>query len=290
MAGSRLSPMLPGEVSMPIRVLLSLLLALLFALSPGAGPMRGQNASVRVASIAFEGNQSIGAQQLKRLFRTSLEGREYNVENLRADLRQVEKIYQDSGFLDVQVGPPDVQFTGTGEKRAADIRVRVTEGPQYRAGDVSVRDAGALGAESFAQMCPLEKGQPYSRHKINQWLAKAEDAHHSMGYLRARCETKETLNVAARTVDCTLSCAEGKVFSVGKITLRGDETVKPAEFKRRLLFSEGGVFNPEMLSLSIQYLNQMRVYKPITGPDVDIRIDDEKGTVDLTLRVASLDP
>jgi hypothetical protein len=78
---------------------------------------------------------------------------------------------------------------------------------------------------------------------------------------------------------------EGKLYSVGRIALVGDESIDPLQFKRQLLLGEGGVFNPEMLDATIRFLNQMRVYRPVSSFDVEIRIDDAKGTVDLTWRL-----
>ena len=42
-----------------------------------------------------------------------------------------------------------------------------------------------------------------------------------------------------------------------------------------------------MFLLSLQFINQASLYKPISSSDVEIRIDDDKGTVDLSLRVVS---
>jgi len=273
---------------MQIRVRLPLLLTLWLAAFSHALPDLGaQNAPPQIESISFEGNRSIDARQLKRLFRLSREGDEYIPENLSADLLQVERAYRDSGFMKVKVGPPDVQVETDGEAKGAAIRIPVTEGPRYTAGKIAVQSTGVLDSASIGLMSPLQKGQPYSRTKIVQWQGKVEDAYRSMGYMRARCTANEAVNESASTVDCLLSCVEGKLYSVGKITIDG---TPPAGIKRRLMFSEGGIFNPDMLFLSIQYLNQMGLYKPISNSDIGISIDDEKGTVDLSLRVVPVEP
>jgi hypothetical protein len=75
---------------------------------------------------------------------------------------------------------------------------------------------------------------------------------------------------------------------VGKITVVGDESINTSDFKRHLLLGEGGLYNPEMVSLSIQFLNQMRVYKPISESDVQSRIDDTRNTVDLVFHLSLL--
>jgi outer membrane protein insertion porin family len=265
------------------RHLLSLLFGFCFASVPRLLPgLWAQIPPVLIATIQFEGNRSLSALQLRSLLRISQEGREYSAENLISDLQRVERAYRDEGFLNARVGPPEVKIQALGENKGAVVRIPVTEGPRYSVGQLAVKGAQVLPPSTLMQMCPLQKGQPYSRIKISQWQMKIEETYREIGYLRVRCIAHEDLSGAGKTANCTLDCVEGTQYSVAKIAVVGDASVDPLQFKRRLLLSEGGIFNPEMLVLSIQFLNQMDLYKPISNSDVTIDIDDAKGTVDLT--------
>ncbi len=242
-----------------------------------------------ITSIGFDGNRSMSAQQLKRMMLTSLEGRAYVAGNLDADLRRIEQAYRDEGFLEAKVGPPEVNLQTAGNGKIAAIRIPVVEGARFALKEAAIRNVQVLPASSLMQMSPLQKGQPYSRVRIAQWQAKIEEAYRSMGYLRAHCNAQETLHEADSTVDCVLDCEEGKLYSVGKINVIGDASIDRLQFKRRILVSEGGVFNPDNLALSIQFLNEMRLYKPISYSDVEIAIDDAKGTVNLTWHLSLAD-
>jgi outer membrane protein assembly factor BamA len=96
------------------------------------------------------------------------------------------------------------------------------------------------------------------------------------------------VNESDKAVSCSLECAEGEFYNVWEIAVAGDGSIRPAEFKRRLLFSEGEIVNPEMVEMSIEFLNQLRLYRRISSSDFKIRIDDDKGTVDLSIRVVLL--
>jgi outer membrane protein insertion porin family len=268
----------------------SLFLLIPFSLSaicPADTLLSAQDGAIRIGSIMVEGNRAINAREIKLLFRMSQEGSEYIPENLQADLRRVEKTYQDLGFLKAQLETPVVEVQSAADGKIATIRIVVREGTRYTTGKVSVNDTKALAPGTLLQLSPMQKGQPYSPIKAEQWQSKVEDSYREMGYMRARCPVRETVNEAVNTIDCTMECVEGKLYTVGKITVGGDGSVNPVEFKRRLLFSEGGIFNPEMFLLSLQFINQASLYKPISSSDVEIRIDDDKGTVDLSLRVVS---
>jgi outer membrane protein insertion porin family len=245
---------------------------------------------IPIASVRFEGNQSIDAQQLKQLLSMSSEGYPYSIENLNNDLRNVENLYRDHGFWQVKVGPPDTQTLMTGESKSAAIRIPIMEGPRFAMGKVEVKNTRVLAPDAFLQLCPLRKGQPYIRGKVSEWLAKIQETYRSMGYLRAGCNARETLRDADKTIDCSLECTEGKLYRVGKIAIIAGPSVDPLQFKRRLLVSEGGIFNPEMLSTSIYYINEMRRYKRISISDVDMAMDDSRGIVDLTWHLSLPDP
>jgi len=201
------------------------------------------------------------------------------------DLQRVKDAYLAEGFLHVEVGPPDVQIQGMGEVKTAAITIPVAEGDQYRVGRIAVKNTQALAPKTLMQMCPLREGEPYSRIKISQWQEMIEDTYRAMGHIRILCTVQEEPDEADKIVDSTLECNEGKSYTIGKITLVGDESIDPLQFKRQLLFSEGGLFVPEMLVTSLHYLNRMEVYKPISYADVQMDIHDDEGTVDLAFRV-----
>ena len=240
---------------------------------------------VTISEIQFSGNQSISSDRLMRLLRRSRERGLYAERDLISDLQRVKDAYLEEGFLHVEVGPPDVQIQGTGEVKAAAITIPVSEGAQYRVGRMAVKDVQELASKTLMQMCPLREGMPYSRIKISEWREMIENTYRAMGHIRILCTAQEELNEADKIVDCTLECEEGKSYTIGEITLVGDETIDPLQFKRQLLFSEGGLFVPDMVATSIQFLNRMDVYKPISYSDVQMDINDDEGTVDLAFRV-----
>lgn len=244
-----------------------------------------QDILTTISEIRFSGNQSIPSDRLRHLLRRLREGGRYRENILIADLQRVKDAYLEEGFLHVEVGPPDVQIQGEGEVKTVAITIPVTEGAQYRAGRIEIRNVHALSSKTLMQMCPLKEGEPYSRLKISQWQEMIENAYRAMGHIRIFCTDQEELNEADKIVDCTVDCDEGKSYTIGKITIVGDESIDPLQFKRQLLFGEGRIFVPGMLSTSIHYLNQMKIYKLISYFDIQMDIHEEEGTVDLEFHV-----
>ena len=245
-----------------------------------------QAPAVPVRSVTFEGNQRIDSGRLKRQLRQCREGSWCEPAMLDADMESLTRCYQEEGYLRARIGPPSVDYqVEPPQGRVASIRIPVVEGQIFTVGKMDVKDAQVFSPATLLQMCPLKAGQPYIRRRITEWLDKVEDGYHAMGYIRFQSSVREDIHDAQGSVDCTIECKEGRAYSVGKITLVGDDSINRSEFKRHLLLGEGGLYNPEMLPLSLQFLNQMNLYMPINESQVEVKIDDAQGTVDLVFHV-----
>ncbi len=260
---------------------------MLFLLTTATVPCFSQ--PVPVLSLQIEGNTGIASTRLKSRLRFTREGGWYSPETLRAELRELADYYRDNGYLQARIGEPQVELkTLEGRGQGVLIRIPVEEGPVYALGSLTLLNAKVFAVETLLQMAPLSSGQPYSREKLRDWLSRIRDSYSEMGYIRFDTEIKEAIHELTRTVDCTVEFSEGASYRVRHITVLGDG-IDPAEFKKQLLVGEGGVYNPQMLAYSLQFLNLRRTYRPFGPSDVEIRIDDEAQTVDLMFRVVLLD-
>ncbi len=222
---------------------------------------------------------------LKSRLRHSRPGAPYEPEILKYELRAVERLYEDEGFLRAAVGSPSVDISETpGGGKVASVRIPISEGPRYTLASLELRNARALSPATLRQMCPVGSGQPYGRRKIQAWVDRIVSAYHELGYMRVEVKLREDIDDRQQSVACIVECSEGAVYNVRRITIMNLEGQDAQEFRRRLLVGEGMVYNPEMLVMSIQLLNSMGIYRPISEEDVKIAVDDAARSVDLEFR------
>jgi outer membrane protein assembly factor BamA len=234
-----------------------------------------------ILSVAFEGNRVVDSGILKSRLRHSRPGAAYEPEILRYELRAIERFYEDEGFLRAAVGSPSIDTTEGRGGKAASIRIPIFEGPRYALARLEVRNATALSSATLQQMCPLSSGQPYGRRKIQAWVDRIMSAYHELGYMRAEIRLHEDIDDVKQSVGCVLDCSEGAIYSVHRIAITNLEGPEAQEFRRRLLVGEGMVYNPEMLAMSLQLLNSMGIYRPMSEDNVRVTIDDAARSVDL---------
>lgn len=237
---------------------------------------------VTLLSIVFEGNRVVGSDILQSRLRHSRPGAAYEPEILRYELGAIERLYEDGGFLRAAVGRPSVDISELpGKGKTASVRIPIFEGPRYALGRLDVRNAKALSPVTLQQMCPIRSGQPYGRRKIQAWADKIMSAYHELGYMRAETRLQEDVDDLKQSVGCVLECSEGAIYNVRRITIANLEGPDAQEFRRRLLVGEGMVYNPEMLVLSLQLLNSMGIYRPMSEENVKVTIDDDTRSVNL---------
>jgi Ca-activated chloride channel homolog len=248
-----------------------------------------QAPAVRIHSLIFEGNQALDAQALRTQLRISREGAPYEAAILKEELHRLEAHLHNEGFLQAKIGSPAVEFRNIAEKgQVAVIRIFISEGALYTMGELSVRNVQTLDASTLLQMLPLRRGQPYSRQQLSRWREKVREAYVTMGYIRFEAEFHEVTDEGRKVVDCVLDCSEGKAYRVGKIAVVGIPVSEQLDFKKRLFLGEGGSYDPQEIPQSLYFLNSMRIYRPISISDVEVKVDDATATVDLIFHVAPL--
>lgn len=244
-----------------------------------------QSQDVRIGSVRFQGNRAFDSAQLQRKMPAGREGAPFDAVIFQGELKWLEDLYHEEGYFQARVGPPIFSIQPSGEAKSVSIVVPITEGQIYTTGEIRITGTRVFQASTLLQMCPLNQGQPYKRKKLNDWIGKLEESYREMGYIRFELSSREAADDTRKVVNLTLDCREGEAYSVAKIAVEGNPSINPSEFKKRLLLAEGGLFNPNMISISLFYINQMRIYGSISESDVEISIDDTHHVVDLTFRL-----
>jgi len=261
----------------------SWLLFFVFCLLPAS--WAGQAQGRRIGALHFQGNRILNSDQLQRGLPAGRVGSPYDPAAVQGQLKRLEDMYREEGYFQARIGPPIVSLLSADDLNTLSIIIPITEGRPFAVGEIRIQDTEVFPSATLLQMCPLSRGQPYQRRGLNDWIDKLKESYRELGFIRFEPSLREEADDAWEVVNLILDCKEGAAYSVAKISVEGNPLVNPLDFKRRLLLAEGGLFNPDMISISLFYLNQMRIYGSISESDVEISIDDTRHTVDLTFRL-----
>jgi outer membrane protein insertion porin family len=257
----------------------------------------------RVEQIDFIGNGVFSDRTLRRRmkqvkqrgfwsFRWLLGKTTYTPEKWsgpEGDQKRLEDFYLDRGYVTASVGEPKVTYLAArgGRKPTRGIRLEipVSEGEQYRVGEVKFEGMTVFKPELVLPVFKLVPGEVYRESKLKKGFDKLRDAYGGQGYFQWTGRPERKPDPDRKVVDVVLAVEEDRKYYVGRITFTGNTSTRDKVIRREVYLNEGDVFNTEALKLSIRRINQLGYFKPMEGvPDLSPSLlgDDR---IDVTFKV-----
>ena len=271
-----------------------------------------QGPKVRVADISFVGNDQMSDRSLKGQMKNTREPWLFSFITNRGTYRPfgyeqdavaLEAHYRNNGFLEAQVGQPELEYldvSENGKTRPVRLRIPVSEGERYRVGTVDYEGQEVIRSEALDDIfSEVRPGEYYSEEAVRTGFDIAKELYGSVGYY----EMTAFPDYAFRTepqpdglptriegdpiVDVTLHFQEGEQYFINRIKFVGNNTTHDEVIRREINMVERGVFNTEALKYSVRRLNQLGYFEPLDEENA-IQIDKRPGyenEVDLTLNL-----
>jgi outer membrane protein insertion porin family len=165
------------------------------------------------------------------------------------------------------------------------LDIPVTEGPQYRVGEVKFEGLTVFKEEFLRTFFKQEPGDVYNEGKLKKGFDKVRDLYGSVGYFQWTGGPRKKPDPVRKVVDVTLFMEEDKRYYVGRINFTGNDSTRDKVIRREVYMNEGDVFNTEALRASIRRVNQLGYFKPISSPP-ELRPNlAEPEKIDVTLQV-----
>lgn len=273
----------------------------------------------RIVQIDFEGNQHFKDGELRDSLVlvketgivSRVKGQDIlDLRKLEYDLQKNVRSYMWSkGYFQARIGEPEV--VGLGYKRTGfpvlkvfplplitskddtlKIVVPVTEGRVFRVGDLKVEGNSIFSEQQILGYVGLAKGQVADGRRLQE--AVYEDlkrVYGSQGFVQYTAEfdpqfRDNPTNANEGIVDITITIDEGKQFTLRRLEFTGNTFTRDKVMRREFLLNEGDIYNQNYLEISVARLNQTQYFDPVDkDQDVEIRADEEKGDVDLIVKV-----
>lgn len=286
-------------------------IALTFNITPGYRS--------RIVQIDFEGNEHFKDSELRGALQLvketgiveRIKGQDIlDLRKLQYDLQKNVRAYMFSkGYFQARIGEPEV--VGLGYKRTGfpilrnfpiplitstddtlRIVVPVTEGKVYRVGELKVEGNSIFSEQQILNGVGLKKGEIADGKRLQDAVYdELKKAYGSQGFVNYQAEFEPTFrdspdNPNEGIVDITITIDEGKQFQLRRLEFIGNTFTRDKVMRREFLLNEGDIYNQSWLEISIARINQTQYFDPIDkDQDVEIRTDEEKGDVDLIVKV-----
>ncbi|HEX9759605.1 MAG TPA: POTRA domain-containing protein [Candidatus Acidoferrales bacterium] len=269
---------------------------------------------IEVGEVIFTGNETFESgelrQQMKRVApHARLAGTRgktiYTATRLAEDLQRLEAYYRDRGFAEARIGAPQIELIDDAERRrwfpwprrerkpAFRVSIPVEEGPHYTVASVKI-DVNSLRLEPelLPNLRSLRPAEEYSQEKLLR--AQAELANRLAGLKpkepgpRPEVEVLPEFDREAGVVHVTLRARVVDPYIVTRIEFAGHHHFSDTYYRRRIQLREGDLLDFNKLQRGLDNLARGGFIRPVERRDIDLKLDDDKRTAELTIRIEEL--
>ena len=245
----------------------------------------GRRATVQ--QITFIGHRQLSARTLRRVMkqrRTNLiswitgDGT-YNPDDLATDREALRRAYLDQGYLDAEIGEPEVRPVG---RRGLEVEIRVAEGARYTISGFQVAGTQLFPAAEVEKSCPLRVGGVAAMTDLDRAAQAIRDYYGARGHLRTAADVDLDTDPTNHTARVSFKVREGKLAYIRNIRIRGNTRTKDKVIRRELTVFPGEIFNEVKVRNSQRRLQNLQYFKFV---DVAPQATAEENQYDLTIDV-----
>lgn len=237
-----------------------------------------------VVQINFEGNAHISTWRLRKEMKTKRQtivafldksGR-LDEAQLQQDMDSLRELYQDHGFIDVEI--KDVRRERN-TKGKLTITVVIVEGPEYHVHNLTISGEKVAKEESIRALLKMKAGSVYSPKQLHDDAKAVADAYGSGGYVDL-VVTPESIPAGPALVDVHYKVEEGERSYLNRVNIEGNTRTKDKVIRREVLVAPGDVFNTVRADTTKKRLENLGYFSKVETYPEDT---DVPGRKDLTI-------
>jgi len=223
-----------------------------------------------IGIVSFEGNRKISSdelsaklQQYLAKFSASLKAG-YDEETFAYCHRLLLNSIRSRGYLQAKYLEPRITPSGL----SLNITVPIDEGPTYKLGKVTIEGASVFSPTELEALFPIRETEIANAEKIGNWLYEhLRDAYAEKGFIQCTSEIEPKFRSNPKDdedgiVDFLITIDEGKRFTVGSISFRGDQP-SPNEINSLFLLRPGDFYNQQLFDESVRRLNSSGAFEEL---------------------------
>ena len=178
----------------------------------------------------------------------------YNPDDLSSDRDLLRMIYQNRGYLDVQISEPVVSEYSP-QKLMATYTIK--EGPQYRLGTISLHGVTLFQKSNLWAIIKLKTGDIASMTAISRTAAALRDFYQSRGYMRSSVNPQLSAHPSNAVVNIQFDVTESDLIHIRYIDIRGNTRTKDKVIRRELKVYPGEVYDQVRIRRSERILQNL---------------------------------
>jgi outer membrane protein insertion porin family len=244
----------------------------------------------KLREIDFVGNEAFSDEELMEQFKTKpwrwftilwtyfdKSGR-YSEPLFAQDLKSVSEKYLDHGYIQAEVGDPEVEAT----KKGLVVRVRIVEGDQYKVGAIDMQGDDSVDKELLRKALTLKEGDVFSRSALDSDRERLEHNYSDRGFFNAKVDPQTRVHQEAKTVDVSYAIQKGSLAFLREIEVTGNKTTIDPVVRREMMIVEGELYSAAAVDVSKARLERLGFFEEVEIAPINTDFPDQ---MDLGVKV-----
>lgn len=222
---------------------------------------------VLIRNIRFEGNRAFSDRKLRGIMETKekwfmswlTSAGTYKEEVLKNDALLIADFYMNNGYINVKVGEPTIKLNGS--RDALEALIGITEGDQYRVGEIGFKGELLEPAEKLRKKLKSEEGEIFSRSVLRTDIFTLTDVYADKGYAFANVNPLTKTDPDKKIVDLTFDMEKGELVYIERINVAGNPKTRDKVIRREMRVSEAELFSATGMKRSKQQLMNLGYFE-----------------------------
>ena len=198
------------------------------------------------------------------------------------DPQKLTEMYMNDGFLQVEVGDPDVSVVK--DDRGDDalvVRVGIAEGKRYDVGEVDVAGDPSIDLAALRERVRLKQGEVFNRSSLTSDVEDLERYYTDRGFFYASVSPRTTLNEDL-TVDVTFEVQKGELHFIREIDVTGNTNTRDPVVRREMRVVEGQLYSARSVNRSRDRVKRLGFFEDV---EFEANSTDYQEQLDLDVKV-----
>jgi outer membrane protein insertion porin family len=198
------------------------------------------------------------------------------------DLQKINELYMNDGYLQVEVGDPDVSVVkDDSDKDALVVRVAIEEGKRFNVGKVDVAGDDSIDLEGLRERVRLKQGEVFNRSSLTSDVEDLERYYTDRGFFYASVSPRTILNEDL-TVDVTFDVQKGELHFIREIDVTGNTATQDTVVRREMRVVEGQLYSARSVNRSRDRVKKLGFFEDV---EFEANPTDYEEQLDLDVKV-----
>jgi outer membrane protein insertion porin family len=254
-----------------------------------------EGAKLDLSTIEFVGNEHFSDEDLEDGLKTKRKrwysivtkyfdrSGTYSEPVFLQDLQSITERYMNEGYLQVDVGEPDVRVVeDDGGSEQLVVRVSIEEGRQFRVGAVDVEGDSSIDLEALRERVNLQSDEVFNRSNLTQDVEDLERFYTDRGFFYASVAPRTRMNEEELTVDVTFSVEKGDLHFIREIEVTGNRITIDPVIRREVQMVEGELYAQRAVERSKNRIRRLGFFEEV---EFEVESTDYAEQLDLDVQV-----